>query len=176
MSFQTDAYTESLLKHINYVQKAGKELGVSNLQLGIHDASKFSEAEFMPYARYFFDENGNSITDPSRRSIYVNRDFVYAWHHHVHNNPHHWNHWTYPAGWTPDNSDDIVNGCLMMPYNYILEMVADWMGASYAYTGSWDLTDWLESNYDKVQMHPVSKQHLKNILYDLGYKEMFNDD
>lgn len=173
MSKQHDAYMESLMTHIEAVREAGRSLGVSNQQLGIHDASKFSDEEFGPYARYFYDENGNEIK--TARSDAVINDFLYAWVHHLHNNPHHWQHWIYPDGWSPENYE-IHNGCLMMPYQYILEMVADWMGASFAYTGSWDLTEWLKRNYDDVKMHPISKQHLKNILYDLGYREIFNDN
>ena len=30
-----------------------------------------------------------------------------------------------------------------MPDNFIVEMWADWMAASYQYKGTWDLTEWL---------------------------------
>ncbi len=49
-----------------------------------------------------------------------------AWLHHLHNNPHHWQYWVMPPEFNPDGDHD--NGCLKMPEEYVLEMIADWMG------------------------------------------------
>lgn len=156
-----DAYLESLYLHIDCVREAGKQLGVPEKQLDIHDASKFWAAEFPGYARHF--KGGG---DPD--------GFAKAWLHHLHHNPHHWQHWIFPDGLTPAGSK-VVDGCLPMPACYATEMVADWMGAGRAYTGSWDMTSWLEANLGKVKLHPETKSFVGSILVDLGYKKVVSD-
>ena len=63
-----------------------------------HDESKFSEEEFEPYAKHFYDDDDYSL------------EYDEAWEHHWMNNEHHPEHWL---------GQD-------MPYIYILEMLCDW--------------------------------------------------
>lgn len=63
-----------------------------------HDASKFSEEEFEPYAKKW---HLDGIKTP---------EYEAAWEHHWSNNEHHPEYW--------DGED--------MPYIYILEMICDW--------------------------------------------------
>jgi hypothetical protein len=63
-----------------------------------HDDSKFSEAEFEPYAQRWFGDGKKSIA------------YEEAWKHHWTNNEHH------PEFWLGED----------MPYIYILEMLCDW--------------------------------------------------
>lgn len=149
-----EKYLESLERHISFVRQAGKRLGVDPAQLAQHDQSKYSEAELMPYARRFY---GQGLDDEQ-----VAADFQRAWLHHLHNNPHHWQHWVLI------NDEDGVD-VLEMPQRYALEMVADWMGASMAYTGSWDMTEWLERNYPRVMLHPSTREYVNSVLRSLGY-------
>lgn len=146
-----DLYLDSLVDHIRYVREAGERLRVSPTQLKMHDQSKFSHAEFPFYAKHF--QGGG---DPD--------GFAGAWLHHLHNNPHHWQHWLFPDRFTPKGSKNVENGAVEMPYNYMLEMVADWMGASMAYTGSWDMTDWLYKNMPKITLHSKTAADLRNFL------------
>ena len=150
-----DRYSESLRRHIAYVQDAGRLLGVPDHQLAVHDDSKWSCWEFAAYAQNF--EGGG---DPIR--------FPFAWLHHMHNNEHHWQYWLFPDGWVMEQST-MEKGIIEMPENYVLEMVADWMGASMSYTGSWDMTKWLDNNLSKVVLHTRSRITLNNILQYLGY-------
>lgn len=114
-----NAYIESLNEHITYVREAGQKIGVHQVQLDTHDRSKWSEAEFPGYARHF---KGGGAPDL----------FASAWLHHIHHNPHHWQHWIFSDGYAPKNSQ-VENGVVAMPNVYALEMIADWMGASRAY-------------------------------------------
>ena len=50
-------------------------------QLLDHDESKWSEEEYGPYDEYFYGSKDNID------------EFNYAWLHHIHNNPHHWQYW-----------------------------------------------------------------------------------
>lgn len=149
------AFAESLREHIAYVQEAGRKIGVPEQQLEIHDQSKWSEAEFPGYARHF---KGGGAPD----------EFAAAWLRHIHHNPHHWQYWVFADGFTPKGSN-VENGVVRMPPLYALEMVADWMGASRAYTGLWDMKDWLKQHIPKIRVHSETAVVLKGILGNLGY-------
>lgn len=152
------AYRDSLLTHIRYVQEAGRMIGVSEQQLEMHDRSKWTHEEFPGYAYHF---HGGGAPDK----------FAKAWLHHIHNNPHHWQHWIFPDNYTPKDSK-VENGVVEMPQHFALEMIADWMGASKAYTGDWDMKDWLTKNMSKIRVHSRTAQFLCETLDHLGYADI----
>lgn len=154
-------FDESLHRHICYVQQAGEKIGVPADQLEIHDLSKFTIQEFPHYARSFHGDKA----DPD--------GFAGAWLHHIHNNPHHWQFWMFPDCFVPRGSK-VENGVVYMPPNYALEMIADWMGASYAYTGSWDMTDWLWKNIPRIVLHSDTAEYVRQTLDMLGYADTVN--
>ena len=148
-------FNESLLEHIQYVQEAGAKIGVPNKQLGIHDASKWSDIEFLAYAKQYYGGGAPN-------------EYPEAWLHHIHHNPHHWQHWIFPDAWTMPESV-IEHGALPMPEQFVLEMVADWMGASKAYTDSWDMQKWLDSHLSRIILHSTTRKFLSITLDRLGY-------
>jgi len=150
-------YFFATLKHKWYVLLAGLKVGGIGLwRLFIHDWSKFTRAELLQYNRQFFGGGGDPI------------GFAHTWHHHIVNNPHHWNHWVVCGDyWTKEKG--AVNGALEMPEVYVREMVADWMGASRAYTGSWDMESWLLKNLPNIVLHPDSRDKLFEVLKEQGY-------
>lgn len=150
-------HLETLQKHIAYVQEAGAKIGVPMYQLAVHDASKFTDEEFPSYAKHF---HGGGDPD----------GFARAWLHHMNFNPHHWQHWIFPDGFTPKGSS-VENGVVEMPQRYALEMVADWMGASMAYTGSWDMTKWLWENMPRIRVHSNTADYLRGVLDMHGYAD-----
>ncbi len=162
---QTAAYLDSLCAHITYVREAGRKLGVPDYQLRYHDQSKFSFEELPYYVRNFHGDK----QDPD--------GFAMAWLHHLHANEHHWQHYIFSDGFTPKGSM-VEDGCLPMPSRYVLEMVSDWMGASYVYTGSWDMSDWLLKNLPRIKIHSRTAELLESILgtgmpdYGLVFEEL----
>ena len=84
-------------------------IGICDSMIQRHDESKSSAEEYGPYVDYFYGAR-DSETD---------KRFNRAWLHHIHRNPHHWQHWVLLQ-------DDGSEECLDMPYWYIVEMVADW--------------------------------------------------
>lgn len=142
-------YAQSLRHHIECVVYAGAGLGLPVNQLQQHDVSKWSKDEFFAYAMKF----SAGIDNPA--------EFSAAWLHHIHNNPHHWQHWLIPA----------TNEALFMPETDALEMLADWMGASLAYQGTLNMKPWLEQNLCKVILHRDTAQYVGNRLVRLGYDE-----
>lgn len=152
---------DSLVLHIQAVQAAGWAIKVPESQLWRHDLSKFSYEEFGPYAMHFHGGGAPNL-------------FSGAWLHHIHHNPHHWEHWIFPNGFAIKGSQS-EGGVMPMPENYIFEMVADWMGASYTYTGSWDLSGWLKGNIKKITLHTQTASKLRGILGGLGYDLVYDE-
>lgn len=155
------AYADSLHDHIDAVYTAGNKLKVSFLQLIHHDDSKWSVEEFPHYARQFFGDK----EDPT--------GWARAWLHHLHYNPHHWQHWIFPDNFKKAGAD-IESGVLEMPEKYALEMVADWMGASYSYTDSWDMTEWLRKQSHKITLHSKTAEFVEMTLLEMGYEAKFS--
>jgi hypothetical protein len=160
MSDPIAEYSDSLRQHIVYVQEAGRQIGVSEYLLKEHDASKWHMNEFDAYSEYFHNGKKNRT------------EFARAWLHHIHNNPHHWEHWIFSDPGYNFAGAEIVNRCIEMPKMYALEMVADWMGASRSYTGSWDMTEWLMKNASRIIVHPKTNQYLCDVLLNNGYQDL----
>lgn len=154
-------HRDALELHIRAVQAAGLELGVTEHQLQQHDFSKFSREEFGPYARHF---HGGGAPG----------EFARAWLHHIHNNPHHWQYWMFPDGFAMKDSQS-EGGVMPMPDMYILEMLADWLGASYTYTNSWDLSGWLKSHMRKITLHTQTASYLRGFLAGIGYDLVYDE-
>lgn len=162
-------YRRRLTVHVSAVQTFGLKLGLPAYQLEEHDESKWDEAEFIPYARYFVEHGGSPVDRPD-----VNDGFAQAWLHHIHHNPHHWQHWIFPDGYCPPGSSVEPGGVVEMPERYALEMIADWHGAGYAYTGFWDIAEWLGKNMPRIRVHSKTAVFLRSKLSDLGYATVVN--
>jgi hypothetical protein len=122
-------------------------LRVSLRRLVLHDLSKFSRAELVPYARHFARRD-RTTPDPA---------FEAAWRHHYEHNDHH-----------PEHFDG-----QRMPDEAVVEMVVDWMAASRAYEGSWPCCGghwrWLEHSWDNLRIHPDNRALAGAIACALGY-------
>ena len=115
---------KTICRHRHYVLKECRACGI--MWQGIkHDLSKFSRAEFSSSARYF---QGNRSPIEAEKEY---NGYSIAWLHHKGCNPHHWEYWT-------DFSDDGEVIANKIPYNYVLEMVCDWIGAGKAYEKEWN--------------------------------------
>lgn len=139
------------LKHKYFVFLACRRMKVSLWQALIHDWTKFLPAELPHYDRHFFGDRG----DPA--------GFEAAWLHHQNHNPHHWEYWISRAEHFKSETGD---GCIEMPEKYVREMIADWMGAGRAYTGSWDITEWLNKNLSRIRVHPNTRRLLNDLLLE----------
>lgn len=156
-------FEDSLNLHIQYVKMAGsmQQVDVPKDILGSHDESKWTEDEFPAYANWFFGDK----SDPY--------GFAMAWNHHIHHNPHHWQHWIFPDRFSLPGAN-IECGVLPMPEKYAREMVADWMGASMAYTRSWNMNDWFIKNVSSIILHTETADFVKYLLAGLGYEQVYH--
>lgn len=151
----------SLIRHKWFVFLAGVRLGGIPLwRLLIHDWSKFGPWEFGRYAKNFFGDYSKSAVDRDQ----ISEDFGVAWLHHENLNPHHVGYWIPRTG-------QFAGKPLPMPETFVRELVADMLGASRAYTGSWDMAEWLEGNLSRLtsKMHPETELYFLRLLAELGY-------
>lgn len=90
--------------------------------------------------------------------------FAHAWLHHQNTNKHHWEYWIPRT--SHFNTDPKMRGGnpIPMPTLYMREMVGDWLGAGRAYTGVWDMEDWLSKNIGKIQLHDKTGDDLQDML------------
>ena len=146
-------FIKSLILHKWYVFLAGIQTGVPLWRLIVHDWQKFSPYEFVAYAKKFHSDEDAAMP------------FAYAWLHHENTAPHHWGYWIPRSG-------KYARQPLAMPETYVREMVADWMGASRAYTGSWDMTDWLRKNLPDMPLSGDTCYILRDILAEQGYSNL----
>lgn len=114
-----------------------------------HDSSKDSEEEYDAYDRYFYGV---------RRTKAVKEDFNYAWLHHIHNNPHHWQYWVLV-------NDDPEEGtiALRIPYLYVIEMICDWWSFSWSNGNLYEIFDW----YDKHKAHMILHDDTRDLVEEI---------
>lgn len=127
-----------------------------------HDNSKYTAFEYGPYDEYFY----------SIRTDDVVKNFEYAWLHHLHNNPHHWQYWILKEDDTERTSEtSIPVKALDMPDNYIIEMLSDWWSFSWkTYIASHNKEDlfeifkWYDSHKNGMVLSISTKEKVENIL------------
>lgn len=118
--------------------------------LWLHDISKFSAVEALPYASHDFSKSGKGSID-----------FQIAWCHHKSKNEHH------PEFWLNPNRKGEVSP-LPMPDIYIMEMYADWIGAGRTYGN--ELETWLPDNFKTFNFHPETEAKVRTIANHLNIK------
>lgn len=71
----------------------------------------------------------------------------------------------------------MIDGVMEMPKAYAAEMVADWLGSSYVYTGSWDMEEWLNKNFysGKIILHHNTKKFVETLLILIRKADTFKD-
>lgn len=114
----------------------------------MHDGSKSDQEEYNAYDLYFYGGN---------KSAKVVSDFKMAWLHHIHNNPHHWQYWML-------HNDDEPVECLLMPDNYIVEMICDWWSFSWIKADLEEIFSWYDEHKDNIMLHPDTREKVEQIL------------
>ena len=145
-------YLRTVLRHKWFVLVAGRRVCVPLSRLLVHDLSKFSRAEWGPYVRRFDGGRGGAMDhddDPL--------EWRQAWDHHWQKNAHHWEFWL-----TDGDPEE-------MPETYAREMVADWMGAGRAYTGTWDTREWYAKNRDRIVLHERTRWLVERLMNEVSY-------
>lgn len=115
-----------------------------------HDESKYDTEEYSAYDIYFYRNN---------RSYKVVQDFNRAWLHHIHNNPHHWQHWVLIND-DPNEGEKYIE----MPYEYIIEMICDWWAFSWDRDNLYEIFDWYNDHKDYIKLHNNTRKTVEDIL------------
>ena len=161
MSF---AYDQYLAEHIGNVNKGLNwmldNLGFKEEKASLeeamvsfnHDESKYSTEEYDAYDKYFYGGN---------RSYKVVQDFNYAWLHHIHNNPHHWQYWVLLED---DPESGMPYKALEIPMPYIFEMIADWWSFSWKSGNLFEIFNWYADHRSKQIINPKSREIVEYIL------------
>ena len=114
-----------------------------------HDESKRDFKEYDAYDDYFY---GN-------RSYEVLRNFNYAWLHHIHNNPHHWQYWILHND-DPDQGEIILD----MPDEYIIEMICDWWSFSWKKGDLYEIFNWYEQRKGYIKLSDLTRRKVETTL------------
>ena len=117
---------------------------------GFHDHSKYTKAEYDAYDDYFYGEV---------KTEKVKYEFNRAWLHHIHANPHHWQHWVLV-------NDDPEEGTIALPmdYEYVIEMICDWWAFSWAKNNLYEIFNWYDDHKKRMILHEDTRKIVENIL------------
>lgn len=135
----------------------------------MHDWSKFHPTEFWESVKYY---QGDKSPIPACKK---ENGISYAWQHHKGHNPHHYEYWI-------DNFDGDKWGKTCptyhkIPYEYVMEMLADWFAAGRTYMGKDfhvddEVTWWLWKR-QTIAMHPATIEFIDWFMKDV---KMFCSD
>jgi len=155
-------YASYVIRHKWFVFLAGLKTDAPIWRLLIHDWSKLTPAEWFPYVQKFYGIGSNQAETDLGRAVLdeVQADFDKAWLHHIHHNPHHWQHHLLLQY-------DGEMKALRMPDDLVCEMLADWMGAGRAITGKWEVDEWYAKNKDNMKLHPDTRKHVISLILGL---------
>lgn len=187
------AYDGYLKEHIEAVQSGWKwfvekvgikkltevlpDLSATNIDITVstHDYSKKWYEEYHAYDHYFYGSRG--IKKDGGPDEDVERDFNYAWLHHIHMNEHHWQHWVLihddietngdPANtiitMTP-NGQQICMTMLEMPDYYILEMICDWWSFSWRKGDLYEIFNWWNEHEQGILLGEKTREKVMKLL------------
>ena len=149
------AYTNYIIDHCNNVNKAYSWLVEHDIiqdkfthRIVAHDISKWSDEEYKAYDKYFY---GKEKTDV------VKEAFNLAWLHHIHANPHHWQHWV-----LINDEDGMVT--LEMPEEYAVEMICDWFAFSHKLGKLDEIHKWYNTHKTTMMLHKNTRAFVEDTL------------
>lgn len=151
-------YLSYVLIHKWYVFIESCKMGIPILGI-IHDISKLSVDEFIPYANFFYGTN-RQVRDKTGYYKPVDtgdEKFELAWLTHARKNKHHWQYWVMPIS-------DGSYKCFNMPDKYRREMFADWVGAGRAQGHKNNTKEWYLKNKDKMLLHRCTREWVEKQL------------
>lgn len=150
------AYTNYIVEHCDYVAKAYNFLVEHKIvkdafihRIKNHDLSKWSDEEYKAYDKYFYGKE---------KTQEVKDNFNYAWLHHIHQNPHHWQHWVLI------NDDNSESHALEMPEEYVVEMFCDHAAFSFKAGKLTEIEDWYKAHKATMMLHKNTKILYEDIL------------
>ncbi len=148
-----DEHISNVVKGYEWIEENLPEL-VNDEDYGplirYHDRSKYDPEEYSAYDAYFYGRN---------KTPEVKENFNRAWLHHIHNNPHHWQHWVLI-------NDDPGEGMVIldMPHEYIIEMVCDWWAFSWKKGNLHEIFSWYDAHKAYMKLSDQTRATVEDIL------------
>lgn len=154
-------HLKTILTHKRWVFYYASRLGYPWRGL-VHDLSKFSPAEFFEGVKYWTGKRSPILVAKEKTGI------SRAWLHHRGRNKHHYEYWI----------DKLDQGGVphKIPFEYVVEMVCDWLAACRTYTKDKKNIfgreyEWWKSHEDKVKIHKDTKKLISVLLWNLAETE-----
>lgn len=124
----------------------------------LHDRSKYNKVpikdnyydlsiEYDPYVTHFY----------GTRTPESEKQFDKAWLSHIHQNPHHWQHWL-----LQHDSGELE--ALDMPYVFIIEMICDHWSFSWKSNNLLEIFSWYEKNKSNMILSDKTRKIYETIL------------
>lgn len=128
----------------------GDDLKRLRANIYIHDESKYLDEEYDSYDKYFYGEE---------KTPEIENEFNRAWLHHIHNNPHHWQHWVLI-------NDDPKLGEIVLEMDriYIIEMICDWWSFSWIKEDLYEIFKWWNEHKDHIKLGVETRKTVIDIL------------
>ena len=157
----SEQYNLYLLNHARNVKKGFwwfqihrtdifQELGIDLERLAV-----LQQEEANRYDEYFYGTGEKTYEE-------IDKDFNLAWLHHIHNNPHHWQHWVLIND-DPDKGEIVLD----MPVEYIFEMICDWWSFSWAQRNPTTIFDWYDEHKYYMKLSEGTKNTVEYILQEM---------
>ena len=143
----------TITKHKYYVMKFCFKCGLYKRGI-LHDLSKYTPIEFFTSAKYY---TGTRSPIDNEKDV---KGYSLAWQHHKGHNPHHWEYWI-------DNLGTRANTAGKIPYDYVVEMICDWLAAGIVYSNS-------VPNYDEPYTVPLDyyNAHIHERIFHKDTQEL----
>lgn len=161
---QTKLYIKYIVEHKKNIEKAFEEMKENSLifqryddnildalweRVLVHDESKYSEEEFIPYRKNFFPINAEEKENNKS-------DFDKAWEHHWKNNSHHWQYRKNKTSFNKDNKEEVLD---------VLENVLDWMAMGYKFNDR--PYQYYENNKNNIVLCEEERKYLEDLIYNI---------
>ncbi len=140
-------YLRVYFKHKYGVFLAGRVLGLPLWRLLVHDLSKLHPAEYLPAVAYRALDPTKTVHADSEQARIIERGRAGILRH-ILRNKHHAEAW-------PDGR---------MEDTYVIERVANWWGAGYAYNDAVNVEKWYAENKARIKLHPDNVSLLENCV------------
>ena len=127
----------------------------------MHDWSKFHPTEFFESVKYYQGDKSPIPVCKAENGV------SYAWQHHKGHNPHHYEYWA-------DNFDGRGKPTYhKIPYEYLMEMLADWFAAGRTYIGK-NFTlqhevKWWYLKRETIAIHPATIEWIDQFMKDMVF-------
>lgn len=157
-------YNEYLMKHINRVKKAWRDILYPAILTGIdedvdqitkvaelvanHDRSKYQKDEYDAYLNYFY---------PDRNNKKDSKAFDMAWLLHQKRNPHHWQYWCL----IKDEGELVA---MDMPFEYVCEMLCDWSSFQFVFDPKSTANKWYKDNKKSMVLSDNTRKEVERLL------------